>query len=211
MGIESYNTNPDLNTNQLGMATGNNALNVGNVDNALRKLMADIATFYQAWSPLIAQITGKQAGSLILSALAGAGATADRLPYYTASDQAALTPITAFIRTLLDDTSAPTARVTLGAIGIVAGALTNPGYVQLSVPTLGNLMIQWGFGSIGSNTTGTITYPQAFGSFSVCIPTGGSANPADEGGVRTNSSTLGSAAICDPGPATTYWWVAVGV
>ena len=44
----------------------------------------------------------------------GPSTTADRMIYTTAQDVAAVTPITAFARTLLDDASAATARATLG-------------------------------------------------------------------------------------------------
>ena len=68
--------------------------------------------------------SGKQAADATLTALAGLNTSADRLIYATGADQFALTPLTAFIRTLLDDADAATARATLGAAPLESPALT---------------------------------------------------------------------------------------
>ena len=68
--------------------------------------------------------TGKQAADTTLTALAGLTTSADKLIYATGADQFALTPLTAFIRTLLDDADAATARATLGAAPLASPSLT---------------------------------------------------------------------------------------
>lgn len=60
--------------------------------------------------------TGKQPLDATLTAIAALNGVADRIAYFTGPDTVALTPLTAFIRTLLDDGDASAARSTLGAI-----------------------------------------------------------------------------------------------
>jgi hypothetical protein len=65
--------------------------------------------------------TNVQAQDPTLQSLAGLTTAADRLPYFTGVDVVTVTPLTGFIRTLLDDADATEARATLGVTGAGAG------------------------------------------------------------------------------------------
>ncbi|AUZ80858.1 hypothetical protein [Aeromonas sp. ASNIH1] len=102
---------------QLSLASTDDASNVD-----LRRL------FVRTGSNLAAAISGGWAGFSLkkaaLTALESLIPSADRLAYYTDSGAAALTTLTAFARTLLDDADAAAALVTLGAFPRAGGGVT---------------------------------------------------------------------------------------
>lgn len=79
-----------------------------------------------------------------LLAMAGVTPSADKLPFFTGASSADLTTLSAFARTILDDTSAEAVRNTIAANaatcgGIVAQSLTQNGYVKWA----NGFIIQW--------------------------------------------------------------------
>ena len=72
-----------------------------------------------------------------VNALAGLTPAADKLPYFTGSNTAALVTLSSFIRTLLDDADAATARTTLGA-GDMLKATYDPQNLQANAFSRGN-------------------------------------------------------------------------
>jgi hypothetical protein len=114
--------------------------------------------------------TDVQAFSTSLTSLAGLTTAADRMAYTTASDTWAVTTLTSYARTLLDDVDAATARTTLGlgtmatqaasAVAITGGSIT--GITDLAIAdggtgasTAANARTNLGLGTAATVNTGT--------------------------------------------------------
>lgn len=105
-------------------------------------------------SSIQTQLAGKQSLDPQLTALAAVAAAADQLPYFTGSTTAAVTTLTTYARTLLDDTSSATARTTLG-LGTMATQYANT--VAITGGTMSGVTISGG--AVTSGTAWTYSTP----------------------------------------------------
>ncbi|HIH5394332.1 TPA: gp53-like domain-containing protein [Citrobacter freundii] len=106
-------------------------------------------------------LAGKQPLNKTLTAISGLAGAANKLPYFNGADTLALTNLTAFARTLLDDADAATMQATLG---LKAAALRDVGTGSNQIP---DMSVQ-GFGSNWVKTVGGLIIQKG----SVLIPTG---------------------------------------
>ncbi|SED11446.1 gp53-like domain-containing protein [Pseudomonas anguilliseptica] len=106
---------------------------------ALEPDVEDDAQVLAAVQALIsAGLANKQPQDATLTALASLGTAANQMIYSTGPDAFALTALSAFIRTLLDDADAAAARTTLGAAPLASPALTGTPTVPTAAPGTNN-------------------------------------------------------------------------
>lgn len=185
---------------------------VGNVDNAIRSLMAVIRQTFS--SPLKNFLAG--ASALPVSS-GGTGATT------AANARTALGLGTVATESTLPvakgGTGATTANGALdgiGAIGVVASSLGSTGYIKFNLPgTSTTFMIAWGTQAVGANSSAAVTYPAAFSSFSRPIPaamavSGAGSDDENCGYVNGSASTTGFTLYNANNDGFTIPWVAVG-
>lgn len=149
--------------------TGSGAAALATFTSAGRALIDDANTAAQRTTLGLVIGTDIQAFDAELAAIAGLTSAADALPYFTGSGAAAVTTLTTFIRTLLDDANATAALVTLGlVIGTDVQAFDAD---TLKADTADTLTA--GFNATendaGTKTTGTFTPDPAAGNFQKAV------------------------------------------
>lgn len=171
MSVSAYSTTPSSNATISGTNIAENCP-AGNVNDAIRQLMADIrAELTDAVLSITAKATvadirtalGALQSTAAVSSIGGLTPAADKFPYYTGASAAALADLSAFIRTLLDDPDGATARGTLGAIGVSSYSLAANGYFVLTLNATDAITINWGTFTTGANGwSANYNFPRAF-------------------------------------------------
>lgn len=136
--------------------------------NTLSEIATAIGNDPNFATSITALIGGKQPLDATLTALSGLTTAANQMLYSTGADSFAMTAITPFARTLLDDGDAATMMATLG-MGAGSSSFAKNGYLKLP-EWLGGLIIQWGSITININVANAfvsqsfswpITFPNA--------------------------------------------------
>lgn len=222
MALADWSPVADDNTTTLGVNIAEGCP-AANMNNALRKALADVATGINVGllGTFLASTTLAQArtalgvteGSASQTAFAALTNAANLVPYMTGSDAWATTSLTSFARTLLDDGDAATARTTLGALGLTSASFgSNTIDVRLTLGNGDTLVVKGGTGSLGGDSTATLSYGVTFSSAPVVIVSGGPSDTASEGSVHNYGTpgTTSASIINTSGLTNTYTWLAIG-
>ena len=119
------------------------------LDNAIDDIYTQVqdATSSVKGVVMLGSTSGKaQEGSANLGALSGLTSAADKVPYFTGSGAAAVSDLTSFARTILDDVDASTTRTTIGAADRTLSNLSDSSVAAVNVGAVrGNLIINGDF------------------------------------------------------------------
>ncbi len=153
--------------------------------------------FDTATGKLIKAITGA------IAALHALTPASNKLPYFTGASAAALTDLTAFARTLLDDADGAAMFATMGA----TQALTRPG--RLKLPN--GWIIQWGTIDLIGVTSAVVTMPTAYTTlqlFNMAANRGG--GPASNVASTDAGSLTQFTVFSNVTTTQTFTWLSIG-
>ena len=182
-----------------------------NANDAIRALMADIANGITNGD--FTNVSGFQSEDATLTALAGLTVSDGGLIQATDADVFATLATTEYGRTLLALADSEALRTSIGGLTIESSLFGSPGFISINVQPGVTLTLQWGTGTIGGNSNGSISFATSFDNFGICVISGGSSDTGREGGVDTvGAAGVSSQAIVNNTQAAlTYSYIAVGV
>ena len=139
-----------------------------------------------------------------LSTLVGG---ANKLPYFTAADAAALTALSSIGRDIIGKATVADVLTYLGFVG----SLTSPGYAVIPLGTK-KLVIQWGTVTVPTAGSASATYPLALdlGLAQFCTPIDVSSINNYRVGVATSTKTSITLASTNTQSVTGVMWLSIG-
>lgn len=208
MPVSAWSTTAASNGATLGIDIAENC-DAANVNNAIREMMAQLKTKLDALDALVGSASFQPLDT-DLTAIAALTSAANKMPYATGAGTWALTDLSTFMRTVLDDGDAATALATLGAI--IPSITSNGNGLSINLSIAGTVYrIQSGTVTVAGAGTAAITFPVAFSGTPVCVCSGGHTSSANSANDRiTAVSASGATITSDYGSSHTAQWVAIG-
>lgn len=209
MPVSSWSTTAASNGSTLGIDIAENCA-AANMNNAAREMMAQLKTKFDSIDALVGSASF-QPSDATLTALAAITTAANDLIYATGADTFAVTTLSSFMRTVLDDGDAAAALATLGAQSALS-VTSNANGTCVSLTISGTTYrLQWGTVTVAGATSASITFPVAYSTSAVCVCSGGSSATGASANDRiTAVTTSGATVVSDFGTSHTSQWIAVG-
>lgn len=201
--VFDWSTDPASNTTVDGINI-NTGMPVGNVDNALRSIMALVR------STLAPSIGNFLNGSSALSVNSGGTGASDAA---TARSNLGIPSTQPIAQGGTGQTTAIAALAALGGLGVVSENLSMPGNIRFRTPSGGTFMIAWGAFAAAGNGSTNVNYTDAFFSFSVavCGGTGEQSVGAQDNNPSVITTTTTGFSAWNANNACTAYYIAVGV
>lgn len=185
MAVEDWFTTASDNVAVGGINIAENCP-AGNVNNAIREMMAEIKTW-----------TGEasfQAESANLTAIAELPFIADHLMLMTGTSAVAGQFISNFMKALLSTADAITLCNAIGAVRVAGITLANPGYLRLQVGSNQYFQVAWGTASVPAGGA-NILYAANFPTMGYPVIAGG----AGGSGTQVNNPSVNASGIAANG------------